>query len=171
MEKTTLVAYASKYGATEEIAGKIGEVLKKTGLTIEVLPAKQVKDLSPYGAVILGSAVYYGRWRKPAVKFLKKYQKQLEGLPVWLFSSGPVGVGDPVELLQGWRFPPLQQKIADRIQPRDIVVFHGAVIQDKLTSFENSILEKLESPAGDFRDWEAITTWAEAIGESLISGD
>jgi menaquinone-dependent protoporphyrinogen oxidase len=169
MQMNILVSYASKYGATAEIAEKIGEVLRGAGLSIEILPAKQVKDLSPYNAVVLGSAVYYGRWRKPAVKFLKKNQKWLAERPVWLFSSGPVGEGDPVELLQGWTFPPLQQKIADRINPRDIIVFHGAVIQEKLNSFENSILEKLESPTGDFRNWDAITAWAQAIADELKS--
>jgi menaquinone-dependent protoporphyrinogen oxidase len=71
MNRQVLVTYASKYGATAEIAEKIGEVLRQEGVPADVLPVKQVDDLTPYTAVILGSAVYIGRWRKEAVKFLE----------------------------------------------------------------------------------------------------
>ena len=167
MDKKILVTYASKYGTTAEIAEKIGEVLRQANLHTDVLSVKQVRDLTAYEAVILGSAVYYGKWRKDAVRFLKKKEKDLTERAVWLFSSGPSGEGDPVERLNGWRFPPPQQAVADRIQPRDITVFHGAVIPEKLSSFETKILENIKAPIGDFRDWDAITSWATSIAISL----
>ena len=61
MSKKILVAYASKYGSTTEIANKIGEVLTQAGHQVDVLSADQVKGLSAYQAIVLGSAVYYGR--------------------------------------------------------------------------------------------------------------
>ena len=171
MDKKVLVAYATKYGATGEIAEKIGEVLDQSGLQTDVLPVDGIRDLTPYKAVILGSAVYIGRWRKEAVKFLKANQKLLAELPVWLFSSGPVGEGDPVELLDGWRFPEGQQPIVDRIQPRDIVVFHGEVNVDKLNFIEKSMVKNIQSPVGDFRDWDSIASWARSIAEELVNND
>ena len=68
---------------------------------------KDVRDLSEYDAVVLGSAVYIGGWRKEAVKFLKDNEGALAERTVWVFSSGPAGEGDPVDLLDGWRFPRL----------------------------------------------------------------
>jgi len=53
-----LVAYASKHAATAGIAEKIGQVLREAGLPADVLPAGRVRDLTPYRAVVLGSAVY-----------------------------------------------------------------------------------------------------------------
>jgi len=167
MNDKVLVTYASKYGATAEIAEKIGEVLSGAGLVTEVLPVKQVSGLSEYNAVILGSAVYVGLWRKEAVKFLEANEKALAERPVWLFSSGPTGEGDPVELLQGWQFPKGQQEIADRIQPRDITVFHGNVDTSKLNFLHKWMIGKVEAPVGDFRDWEAITSWAASIAKAL----
>jgi menaquinone-dependent protoporphyrinogen oxidase len=102
------VAYATKYGATAEIAEKIGQVLRQAGLRTDVLPTDRVSDLSPYKAVVLGSAVYIGRWRKEAATFLKANEKALAERPVRLFSSGPTGEGEPVELTKGWRFPKTQ---------------------------------------------------------------
>jgi len=167
MDKQVLVAYATKYGATAEIAEKIGQVLRQAGLTADVLPADRVGDVSDYRAVVLGSAVYVGQWRKEAVRFLKANETMLAGKLVWLFSSGPTGEGDPVELLQDWRFPEKLQPIADRIRPRDIAVFHGAADVGKLSFIEKRMLKMVKAPTGDFRDWEAINAWATAIAAEL----
>jgi menaquinone-dependent protoporphyrinogen oxidase len=168
MEIKVLVAYASKQGATGEIAEKIGEVIRDRGLAVDVCPANKVQELGSYGAVVLGSAVYYGRWQKDAVKFLSRNEKILTDLPVWFFSSGPVGEGDPVELLDGWEFPALQQDIADRIQPRGTTVFHGVLRDDKLNFFEKWVMNNFDSPEGDFREWDAITALAEAIAAEVL---
>jgi menaquinone-dependent protoporphyrinogen oxidase len=167
MDTRILVAYATKYGAAAEIAEKIGQVLRQAGLRADVLPANRVSDLTPYQAVVLGSAVYIGQWLKEAATFLKANEKALAERPVWLFSSGPTGQGDPVALTQGWRFPKSLQLIADRIHPRDIAIFHGAVNTEKLNFIEKWMLKNVKAPAGDFRDWDAITSWATAIADAL----
>jgi menaquinone-dependent protoporphyrinogen oxidase len=170
MDTKVLVTYGTKYGATAEIAEKIGQVLEQAGLQADVLPADRARDPSAYQAVILGSGVYIGRWRKEAVNFLKGHEEVLAGKPVWLFSSGPTGQGDPVELVQGWRFPGSLQSHIDRIEPRDIAVFHGAVDVDKLNFLEKWMLKNVKTPVGDFRDWETIAAWAGAIAEELQAG-
>ena len=167
MNNKVLVAYASKYGATKEIAEKIGWVLKDAGFTTEVLPADRVTDLAPYGAVILGSAVYIGGWRKQAAGFLKANEKALAEKMVWLFSSGPTGPGDPVELVKGWRFPKALQHSADRVKPNDIVLFQGAAFPEKLSAINRWMMRKVKAPLGDFRDWNAITVWAGKIAAKL----
>jgi len=170
MKAKVLVAYATKYGATAEIAERIGQVLCQEGLQADVLPADRVADLNTYGAVVLGSAVYIGQWRKEAARFLKENETLLATRPVWLFSSGPTGEGDPQELTQGWQFPGKLQPIADHIAPRDIALFHGASDVDKLSFLEKWMLKNVKAPVGDFRDWQAITTWAGAIAQELAEG-
>ncbi len=167
METRVLVAYATKYGATAEIAERIAQVLRQAELHTDVLPADRVGDLSAYQAVVLGSAVYIGRWRKEAVKFLKVNEEVLAGQAVWLFSSGPTGEGDPVKLTQGWSFPGALQPIADRIQPRDIAVFHGSMDASNLSFIEKWLIKNVKAPLGDFRDWDAIVAWAAAIADEL----
>jgi menaquinone-dependent protoporphyrinogen oxidase len=162
-----LVAYASKYGATAEIADRIGQVLRQAGLNVEVLPAERVGNLQAYKAVVLGSAVYIGQWRKQAAAFLKANEQALAERPVWLFSSGPTGEGDPVALTQGWRFPTGLQPVADRIRSRDIAVFAGSANVEKMNFLEKFMLKNVKAPAGDFRDWDAITAWATAIADAL----
>jgi menaquinone-dependent protoporphyrinogen oxidase len=166
MEKI-LVTYATKYGATKEIAEKIGEELRQAGLQTDVVPVDRVRDLTAYKAVILGSAVYIGKWRKEAVEFLKKNAQALAERPVWLFSSGPTGEGDPVELVKGWRFPGELQLMVDQIKPRDIAVFPGNLSVEKMNFLEKGVIKNVKAPVGDFRDWEAITAWAASIAEAI----
>jgi menaquinone-dependent protoporphyrinogen oxidase len=167
MDRRILVAYATKYGATREIAEKIGETLRQAGLPADVVPVEHVRDISPYHSVILGSAVYIFHWRKEAVQFLKKHERALANRPVWLFSSGPLSEGDPIEQLDGWRFPAAQQAIADHIQPREIAVFHGVLNLSKLNPIEKWMMEKFVGQGGDYRDWDAIKSWAMSIAEAL----
>jgi menaquinone-dependent protoporphyrinogen oxidase len=167
MEKKVLVTYASKYGATAEIAEKVGDAIRQSGLAVDVVPAKDINDVTPYTAVVLGSAAYIGRWRKEAVKFLETQEKLLSERPVWLFCSGPTGEGDPVQMMQGWIYPKSLQPVIDRIKPRDITVFHGAINAKKLNFLERMAIKNVKAPLGDFRDWKAITSWASGIASTL----
>jgi menaquinone-dependent protoporphyrinogen oxidase len=162
-----LVAYGSKYGATAEIAEKIGEVLKQEGLQVDVKNARNIKNATDYQAVVIGSAAYIGNWRKEVSNFVKKNEQTLAGLPVWIFSSGPTEKGDPVKLLQGWLMPKALQPVIDRIKPRNITVFHGVINTEKLNFLEKQMLKMVKTEIGDYRDWEAITKWAKVIADAL----
>lgn len=164
MINKVLVAYASKYGATAEIAEKIGELLCQAGLQVDVIPVDRVSDVSPYQAVILGSALYIGKWHKGAEDFVKANETSLAGRPVWFFSSGPTGRGDPVELVEGQRLPPAMKPVVDRIHPRDIAVFHGFINPEKLNFIETFAMKSfVKKPFGDFRDWEMVAAWTNQI--------
>lgn len=168
MDWKILVTYASEYGATQEIAERIGSVLRQVDLQADVFPVNQVRDLVPYQAVVLGSGVYIGKWNKEAAAFLQTNEKALADRQVWLFSSGPTGAGDPVELLNGLRLPAALQPVADRIQPRDIAVFHGYINPDKLNFIQKWVIKNIvKKPFGDYRDWDAIVTWTGTVATEL----
>ena len=167
MTKPMLVSYGSKYGATEQIAHRIGQVLGEAGLHVDVRSAAEVEDLGPYRAVVIGSAVYAGQWRKEAAAFVRRHQEELRALPVWVFSSGPLGKGDPVALLRGWRMPRSLTPVMQRIAPRDVAVFHGALDVAKLNWFERTLLRMMKATSGDFRDWNQIESWARQIAAAL----
>jgi menaquinone-dependent protoporphyrinogen oxidase len=167
MEKKVLVAYGTKFGATAEIADKIADVLNDAGLQAELMPAGKAGDISQYDAVVLGSAVYIGQWRKEVMAFLKSNESILAQKPVWLFSSGPTGEGDPVKLMSGWIIPDSLKTVIESIHPRDIAVFHGSIDISRLNFIQKFAIKNVKAPIGDFRDWKAITTWASSIAEEL----
>jgi menaquinone-dependent protoporphyrinogen oxidase len=162
-----LVAHGSKYGATAEIAERIGKVLREQGFEVDVLPAGKVRELAHYGAVVLGGALYIGRWHRAAATLLIKRELDLAKVPTWLFSSGPTGPGDPVQLVQGQKLPKDLRAAADRIKPRDVAVFHGWLDETKMNALERQAIKMIKSPTGDFRDWQAIEAWARSIAEVL----
>jgi menaquinone-dependent protoporphyrinogen oxidase len=84
--KRVLVAYASKNGSMAEIAEAIARELQRHGLEVDRLEADSVQDLEPYGAVVLGSAVYAKRWRGSARGFLRRHRAVLPSIPWWVFS-------------------------------------------------------------------------------------
>jgi len=86
-----LVTYASKHGSTREIAERIAAHLEQHGVTVDLRPTNQVNGLDGFDAVVIGSAVYIGRWMKEATELVERLRPALAGSRVWLFSSGPLG--------------------------------------------------------------------------------
>jgi menaquinone-dependent protoporphyrinogen oxidase len=162
-----LIAYASKYGSTKEIAEKVGAVIKGEGLDTDILSADKVMDISAYKDIIIGAAMYIGMWRKEAKNFVTKYEKALAEKRVWVFSSGPSGKGDPAQLLKGVVVPAGIKLILDRIKPQDIVVFHGNLNVNKMGGLEKFMVKRVGGDTGDYRDWEMITAWARKTAAAI----
>jgi menaquinone-dependent protoporphyrinogen oxidase len=157
-----LVTSASKYGATGEIAQAIGEVLSEHGLDATVVPCEQVDTVDGYDAVVLGSAVYAGHWRKPARALVERSGDALAAGPVWLFSSGPIG--DPPKPEEA---PVDVAGILAATRAREHRVFAGKLVRKQLSFGDKAIAVALRVPEGDFRDWAAIKGWAAAIAAAL----
>src|SRR5689334_2159240 len=90
-----LIAVASKHGSTREIAEAIGEELRSAGLEVDLKNVADVVQLRGYVAAVLGSAIYAGNWLPEAKAFAQRFHAELGTLPVWLFSSGPLGAPNP----------------------------------------------------------------------------
>ena len=167
MDKKVLIAYGSKHGATKEIAERIGQKLVESEFNVEILPARKVGGLSEYGAVLVGSGVYIGQWVKEAIKFVQSNDSELKNMPVWIFSSGPTGEGDASELVQGWKLPRSIKASVDTIQPKGVIVFHGAIDDNKLSWLERWMIGRVGAAKGDFRDWDHIDQWANDVADQL----
>ena len=160
----TLVCYASKMGSTREIAEAIGAALGDTGQRVTVLPVDEVSDLTPYGMVVLGSAVYLNRWRPEAVHFLKRHRDELAGREVWLFQSGPCGERDASKQLP---LPPKVQRLAAQIGARPPVTFGGRLEPATARGPVARWLARGEL-AGDWRNWDQIRAWVARIADQGV---
>jgi menaquinone-dependent protoporphyrinogen oxidase len=74
MGKKILVAYTTNAGSTTEVAEAIAKTLGQGGAQVDVRRIKEVTDVKPYDAVIVGGPMMMG-WHKEAVNFLGKHNK------------------------------------------------------------------------------------------------
>jgi len=172
-----LVAYASKHGATRQIAERIAETLVAEGQKAEARPVAEAGDLAGYDAFVIGSAVYMGRWQNEAAEFVRHNRAVLAGRPVWLFSSGPLGT-EPADA-QGRDLTVVAEPkdiagFTEAIRPRGHRVFFGVLDPGRLGLGERA-LRKLPAgrtllPEGDFRDWTQIEAWATDIAHDPALG-
>ncbi len=165
-----LIAYASKYGSTKEIAEHIALILRREGLPVEVKDAEAVASLHPYAAVIIGSALYFDNWLPAATELLESFQDELAQKPVWLFSSGITGEGDFRENIE-WYYPEVLELIIKTIKPKDITLFGGKVDAKELELSDWLINPGLRVETGDYRNWKEIEAWAVQIGNTLNKHD
>jgi menaquinone-dependent protoporphyrinogen oxidase len=155
-----LVAYASKHGATAEIAAAIADEIRSSGLDADLIDAAEVRDLSPYCGLVLGSAVYMKHWQPSARRLLRRVERQLGERPLWIFSSGPVG---DAEVDPKWCEPAGVISRAQRLNLRDHVVFGGRVPQDPHNFVERAMLRDTPADLQDRRDFDEIREWARAV--------
>lgn len=160
-----LVTAGSKHGATTEMARMIGEVLAGEGADVDLAEPGEVGSIEEYDAVVIGSAVYMGRWLETSREFVDRCADALAARQVWLFSSGPIGdppvpEEDPVDIAG----------ILDRTGARAHRVFPGKLERSRLSFGEKAVVAAVRTPDGDFRPWDEIREWAEEIAQELRVG-
>lgn len=161
---TVLVVVAGRHGSTVEIAQEIAGVLRTElpAAHVEVRDAAAPGDLADGDAVLVGSAVYLGRWLPAARHFIEGHRAQLLTVPVWLFSSGPVGIP-----------PRPRDDLADvttlgaSIAARGHQIFSGRLDPRELRWTERVLVGAAHTASGDFRDHDAIRSWAVGIAAQL----
>ena len=165
MKKRVLISYASRCGSTGGVAEAMGQVLCGMGASADIRFVGNVNDLSPYHAVIVGSAIRRGKWLPEAVGFVKDNQDILGRLPTAYFVVCLTMKENTVEnrsTVMTYLDP--VRKEAPKIQPVAVGLFPGAVDFSKLSFVDKTILKAKGVSEGDYRDWSAVKAWASAVG-------
>ena len=185
-----LVVYASRHGGSRGIAERIGDVLRADGLDADVAPADQVAGVGEADAVVVGSGVYMGSWLKEAYR-LHRSQRGHDS-PSCRCGCSAAGRSPGSSKGKGQHVDPLtdalgpeegigsggRKKIAElsaATHPRDHRVFLGRYDpNDPPRTMPERLVRLMPGaknilPAGDFRDWDAIETWAHGIAATLAA--
>ena len=174
-----LVAYASKYGATREIAERIAETLGRHGLVTAVQEVSKADEPAEFDSVVIGSASYFFHWMRASSSFVRRHRETLMAMPVWLYSSGPLGTKQRDDRGRDLRLVTEPKEIEEfrlAIHPRGHRVFFGALTPQKLGMVHRAVYKMMENrdrslvPEGDFRNWGEIEEWAGSIAQTLKEG-
>lgn len=166
MPASILVAYASRYGSTQEIAETVAATLRERGLEVDVRPMRSVRTLAGYNAVVLGAPLYMFRWHRDAFHFLSRHREALKEQPVAVFALGPFH--DEEKEWQEARAQ-LDRELAKVpwMTAIAVEVFGGKFDPAKLR-FPWKLLPALrQMPASDVRNWTAIRAWAGDLAAKL----
>lgn len=87
--KSILLAYATRFGSTQEAAEIIADTLRQAGLRVDLQPMREVKSLEHYDAIVLGAAIYNAKLHSDAHEFISQHKESLIQRPVAIFSLGP----------------------------------------------------------------------------------
>ncbi len=164
MSTSILIAYATRYGSTQEVAETVATTLREHGLEVDLQPTRKVRTLEPYGAVVLGAPIYFGSLHKDAQLFLSQHREALAARPVAVFVLGPIRHNE-----QEWQETrtQLDKELAKFpwLTPITLEMFGGKFDPAKLRFLDKLIVMLPASPlhnqpASDVRDWTAIRAWA-----------
>lgn len=165
--RPVLVAYASKYGSTREVAEAVARRLEEQRIPVELQAAGDVRSIAGYSAVVLGSAFYFFSMIGEGKKFLRRHAASLPAGRFAFFGMGPVE--DTPE-----HFAALHDQIAKglgaaAVKPAVTGAFGGVLVHDRLR-FPDNMPAMKAVPETDLRDWTAIEAWADALPEALGLG-
>jgi menaquinone-dependent protoporphyrinogen oxidase len=160
--RSILLAYATRYGSTQEVAETIAATIRKAGHDVDIQPMREVKLIDNYDAIVLGAAIYNAHWHPDAHQFLLQQQEILKQRPVVIFALGPLSASDAARRNSRRQ---LDSELARYpwLKPVALEVFAGKYDPSKpgLGFFERLL------PARDHRNWNAISAWANALPAKL----
>ncbi len=156
-----LVAYASKAGSTAEVAAVIARRFADAGRGVDLRRVRNVRSLDGYRAVIVGSAIRAGQWLSDARGFVKTHREALAVRETAFFSLCMTLHQDTPanrEKVAGYLKP-----VREILEPDWIEFFAGKMEYRRLALGPRLIVKAMKVPEGDFRDWNAIGSWADRL--------
>jgi menaquinone-dependent protoporphyrinogen oxidase len=171
MPNRILVTYASRTGTTAGVAEAIGKTLAESGAQVDVLPVTDVKCLTPYRAVVAGSAINAGKWLPEAMQFVQTHRAALAQNPFAAFlvcmTLAMRGADKYRQGVSEWLEP-----VRTLVTPVSEGLFAGSLHLNQVHSPGDRLKFRLSVALGvwkegDHRDWDAIHAWASNLAATL----
>ena len=158
-----LVTWGSRHGGTTGIAKIITAALRDAGIDVDPRPAHDIDTIAGYDAAIIGGALYANRWHGEARRFVTRHLAALRGLPVWMFSSGPLD-----DSAARGTLPPVREVevLIERVGALGHETFGGRLAPDVTGWMARAMVR---DHAGDWRDPARIRAWAVDIAARLAT--
>lgn len=157
-----LVTFASRAGSTKEVADTIASTIASQGYLVDIMKIEDVKSVSEYSHVIIGSAIRMGNVTPEVKKFVETHKIELQTISTAFFITCLTLKDDNPENREAVRayLAPLR----DVVKPFAEGYFAGKMDYSKLKPFSRFLAKRVvKAPEGDFRDWAKIKSWASEL--------
>ena len=163
-----LIAFASQFGSTGEVAKAIGDILCQQDCAVDVKWIRDVNQVDAYDAVIVGSAIQYDKWMPEAVDIVKTHLKALSSVPVaYFFTCLTLAKKNAKTEQQALVYANKLRAISSQVVPVSVQGFAGVVDFSKMSFLTRMMLKTITTvngvQEGDYRDWDAIRSWAHSV--------
>lgn len=164
--RSVLVVYGTKSGCTAGVAEKIGETLAQAGARVDVRPVAEKPDAAAYDAVVVGSGVRMGQWHEPVRAWVTANADVLKARPTAYYTVCLTLAQEPgkVDEVRAYTDPLIE---ATGVKPTSLGTFAGWNEPKHFSFLERTIMKAMKAPVGDFRDFDAIASWATGAATGL----
>jgi menaquinone-dependent protoporphyrinogen oxidase len=167
-----LIVYGTDQGQSAKIAGRIKQVLRNHGDSVEMFDGRSISadtTLARYEAVIIGASVHSSQFQPYMRRFVKKHRAELQRIPAAFFS---------VSLLEAHPDPTQHARLMPVIngflsetgwQPDKIASFAGAIPRAHSGSWFTRRLvwrgfkrdgAATNTSTYEYTDWDAVARFA-----------
>lgn len=189
--KKVFIGYGTRYGATEEVANRIAEIIRQANNQVQVEDLKKNKNPpSPqeFDGVIIASGIRCSEWTKESNNYINKYKKQLgdQKRIFGLFVCSILAVTNYQEAVNNFLRPNLVKVgipddanhviydafggVMDFTKTSKIGFFDKKGLQvwaKELKNESEGSFNYEEDGKNDFRNWKQITEFAENFTKML----
>ncbi len=184
VDKKVLIAYGSRYGATEGVAIKIAEIFRDNNVLAEVVDLKEKSDFDNfdnYDGLIIGSSIKIGQWTRHVKNFVRNMRLEIQKF------AGPFGfyVCSAYAALEEQYAKVKEEYIPEKLTEFGVSISYydafGGVIDFTESSRMGWLEKKIMKLAGrqavgepveeeeytDLRDWDQIEKFAQGFLDLL----
>ena len=183
----TLIAYATRYGATTGTSEEIAKVLLEEGFDVKVVNLKdeKIRDISEYDLIIVGSGMQMGKWTSESDDFLRRFHMELDRKKLALFVSSMKTVSEregKMKDLEEIRKAALEDKVAQySLHPVALGLFGGVMDFNRMNflfrrtmgflrpQLEKDGFKEVRPGVYELRDWDEIRGWARELAKKAIA--
>ena len=160
-----LIGWASRAGATSDIAGLLADQLRMRGHDVDVTDLRADPNPAARDLVVLGSGVQACQWYPEATSWVSANASTLETTPVAMFNVC-LNAAQPAKRDEALGY---NRAVATRITPVAAESFAGRYVPEHVSWFKRLFLKTLRTAPQDHVDENAVRAWGDELSELVTS--
>ena len=178
-----LIAYGTRYGATQGIAERMSEWLRQSNIDSDIINVKrdQWPKLAQYDGLILASGIKIGQWTKEMKNFIRKKKEEINafnGPKIFFVSSGYAAIPERYQEIKEEYCKKALENLGVLVDSVNYEAFGGVMdaspdspvgwLDKKMLKIAGKTSPKFDpNGVNDYRDWNEIEKFTKGFVQAL----